>query len=145
MPRTAKRKGIAKMRNVIAQRAGAFLHDAYAGPHRDKRIARDFNISLRMAQYLRSGYHWTTERLAQMSAMAGPAFDKALYTPVSSVQHFSEMGDLHDRLARLEAWREEVACRDDAGPPPPPRSEVGRSSGETSERDRSSDRGGSSP
>ena len=33
----------------------------------------------------------------------GVAFDAALYTPVSSDQHYSEMDELADRLARVEA------------------------------------------
>lgn len=106
------------MRNVIAQRAGAALDGCYAGPHRDKRIARDLGVSVRMAQHLRAGQHWTIDRLAQASALIGAAFDRALYVPTPSAQHHTEMSEIADRLARLEARFEEVARRDDAGSAP---------------------------
>jgi hypothetical protein len=107
------------MRNVIAQRAGAALDGSYSGPHRDKRIARDFGVSVRMAQYLRAGQHWTTERLAQASALFGAAFDGALFSPSATPQHFTELGDIANRLTRLEAHLEEVARRDETRSAPP--------------------------
>jgi hypothetical protein len=120
------------MRNVIAVRAGAALDRLYPGPHRDKLIARDFGVSVRMAQYLRTGQHWTIDHLAQASALLGAAFDRALYSPAQDQQHFDEMGDISSRLGRLEAWRGDMAGRAEAGLAPPERVAVdgsGRAAG----------------
>lgn len=109
MARTPKRKGFAKMRNVIAERAGMALARKYAGPHRDKLIARDFSVSVRTAQYLQRGQHWTLDRLAQASAAIGAAFDIVLAGgAVDDDQHYAEMGEIRqlselaERVGRLE-------------------------------------------
>ena len=96
-------KGNGRMTADYGQRAGIALDRLVAGPHRDKTVARLFGVSVRMAKYLRAGQHWTADRLTQASAMLGAAFDAALYTPVSSATHYSEMAAISERLDRLEA------------------------------------------
>src|SRR5690348_9995631 len=110
----SERHGIAKMRNVIAERAALALDRCYPGAHRDKRIARDFSVSVRMAQHLRAGEHWTLDRLAQASAIFGAAFDAAL-VPTPATQHAVEMDEIAVRLAELEAWREAMDHGEAAG------------------------------
>lgn len=120
-----KRKDIAHQRNDgrmtadYGQRAALALDRCIPGPNRDKAVARLFGVSVRMAQYLRRGQHWTTERLTQASAALGATFDAALYSPVSSAQHYTEMADIEDRLARLEARIAEVDRGGDARLAPP--------------------------
>src|SRR5678815_1149880 len=89
------------------------------GPHRDKSVARLFGVSVRQAKYLRIGRYWTVDRLTQASAVLGAAFDAALYSPVSSGQHYSEMAGIEDRLTRLEARIAEVDRGGNAGLAPP--------------------------
>lgn len=143
MARTPRRNGFAKMRNVIADRAALALDRGYPGAHRDKRIARDFGISTRTAQYLRAGQCWTMERLAQASSILGSAFDRALYVPVSSVEHDQVMGELSERLAQLEARVDEVVRRDDARPTPPQSHETYEVGGTAREGSAPAYRGGS--
>lgn len=127
---TSIRKGNAEGKDVApvtadyGQRAAMALDALIPAPHRDKTIARLFGISPRMAKYLRRGQFWTTDRLTQASAALGAAFDAALYSPVSSAQHYSEMADFEDRLARLEARIAEVDRGADAGLAPPASTET---------------------
>jgi ubiquinone biosynthesis protein UbiJ len=108
-------KGNQTMAGDYGQRAATALDLLITGPHRDKTVARLFGVSVRMAKYLRAGQYWTSERLTQASGVLGAAFDAALISPSSSAQHYAEMADIADRLARLEARFEEVARREDAG------------------------------
>lgn len=118
--RKAKRKDIAAVTDYGA-RAAAALDELLPGAHRDKTVARMFNCSVRMAQYLRAGQHWTAGRLSQASAVLGVAFDAALYSPTSSAEHYAEMADITHRLARLEARIAEVDRGGNAGLAPPAR------------------------
>lgn len=118
MARRAKGNTVAQEGNVTADygiRAATALDSLVPGPHRDKNVARLFGVSVRQAKYLRTGRHWTVDRLTQASAMLGTAFDAALYSPASSAQHYSEMADIEDRLARLEARIAEVDRGANAG------------------------------
>src|SRR4051812_38259451 len=65
-------------------RAAHALDRLIGGPHRDKVVARAFGVSVRMAKYLRSGKHWTTERLSQASRLWGVDFDRLLSAPNAS-------------------------------------------------------------
>lgn len=131
-----KRKNVAHQRNGdgmsadYGQRAALALDRCIPGQNRDKVVARLFGVSVRMAQYLRCGQHWTTNRLSQASAVLGIAFDAALYSPAPSVQHYTEMADIEGRLARLEARVAEVDRRSNAGLAPPARSETPAEGGE---------------
>src|SRR6185312_899714 len=75
-------------------RAATAVNELLPGRHRDKILAGMFNCSVRTAQYLRAGRFWTVERLSQASRVLGVAFDHALYSPVSSAQHLSEIDDI---------------------------------------------------
>lgn len=104
-----------RMTSDYGMRAAIALNDLLPSQHRDKTVQRLFNVSLRTAKYLRAGRHWTTDRLSQASAALGAAFDAALYSPVSSAEHYSEMADIEDRLARLEVRIAEMDRGGDAG------------------------------
>lgn len=101
------------MTSDYGQRAAVALDQLLPGEHRDKIVARMFNVSLRMAKYLRAGQHWTADRLSQASALLGAAFDAALVS--SDERHVSEMTEIAERLARLEEWRAETDRGGDAG------------------------------
>src|SRR4051812_12077513 len=105
-----ERNDIAKARNMTAQaasyerRAAGAIRQLVAGPSADKLTARAFGCSVRMAQHLRAGQHWTIQRLSQASAVFGATFDVLLHQS-SDAQHYAEMADIRDiaeRLARLE-------------------------------------------
>ena len=110
--------GNAPMTADYGRRAAAALDLLIPGPHRDKAIARLFGTSVRMAKYLRSGRHWTAERLSQASRALGAGFDVALYSPAPSAQHDAEMAEIAARLARMEACFVEMARGGDPGPAP---------------------------
>lgn len=96
-------------------RAAGAVNHLLPGRNRDKLLARMFGCSVRTAQYLRAGQFWTVERLSQASRVLGVAFDRALYTPVSSAQHALEMDDIAERLARLEDRVAQMDRGSDAG------------------------------
>lgn len=116
------RNDVAEKRNMTAptiyeQRAGDAVRVLISGPNADKLTARAFGCSLRMAQHLRRGRHWTVKRFSQASAVLGCAFD-TLLTPASSAEHYAEAADLRgitERLARLEEAYEAVASWNPAG------------------------------
>lgn len=97
MASDAKRKDIAHQRNGdrmtadYGQRAALALDRCIPGPNRDKAVARLFGVSVRMAQYLRRGQHWTTERLTQASAA------------LQSVDQYISAPNIHQRLDAMEA------------------------------------------
>lgn len=98
-----KGKGVARMSDY-GVRAAMALNQLLPGEHRDKTVARMFNVSVRMAKYLRTGQHWTIDRLSQASAVLGASFD-VLLSPSTDAQHYAEMADIQEiaeRLARLE-------------------------------------------
>jgi hypothetical protein len=74
-----------KKRNVVAAmsdfgiRAAVAIDSLLPGPHKDKRVARLFGVSVRLAQYLRQGKHWTVDRMSQASRLLGSDFDIALF------------------------------------------------------------------
>ena len=84
-------------------RAAVALDRVLPGPHRDKTVARLFNVSVRTAQYLRGGKYWTIARLSQASALLGVAFDAALCSPITSAEFEVETADFDARLSRVEA------------------------------------------
>lgn len=91
-------------------RAATALNDFLPGRHRDKIVAGVFNVSLRMAKYLRKGQYWTTDRLTQASVEFGAAFDLALAGQRPEIQ------DIAERLARLEErFDAQVADQEDIG------------------------------
>lgn len=98
-----KRSGYARiLRNMswdYGIRAGLALDLVVPREHRDKRIARALNVSLRMAQYLRAGKHWTTDRLNQAS-VAFVGFDKLLASS-DAVHH--RLDELEQEVADLRA------------------------------------------
>ena len=91
------RKDFAHQRNGrrmtadYGQRAALALERCIPGPNRDKAVARLFGVSVRMAQYLRRGQHWTADRLTQASA-ALQGFDQYISAP-----------NIHQRLDAMEA------------------------------------------
>jgi len=108
-------EGKESMAADYGQRAATALDLLIPGPHRDKSVARKFGVSVRMAKYLRAGKHWTAERFTQASAVLGDAFDMALSSPSSTSQHYAEMKDIAERLARLEARLEGMDRKEIAG------------------------------
>lgn len=115
-----KRKDVAHQRKDgrmtadYGQRAALALDRCIPGPNRDKAVARLFGVSVRFAQYLRRGQHWTAERLTQASnALA--EFDEYISAPNIRAQITRLEADIAEvkRLARkdttavqLELWRE---------------------------------------
>jgi hypothetical protein len=102
MARDKAGKLVSKMDSVdaidtIGDRAGWFLESHYAGPAKNKRIARALGISPGMAKLLRSGRGWTVARLEQAIA-CWPNFQAYV---------FPQAGDLHDRIDRV---LEEIAA-----------------------------------
>lgn len=79
-------------------RAAAALNEFLPGQHRDKTVARLFGVSLRLAQYLRAGQCWTTERFTQASKAFGVDFDLRL----SGIDLHSEIADMRRRMLELE-------------------------------------------
>lgn len=69
-----------RMSSDYGIRAALALDMAVRGPHRDKTIARELNVSVRMAKYLRAGKLWTIDRLNQASAKFRD-FDAFLASP----------------------------------------------------------------
>jgi hypothetical protein len=92
-----ERKDIAHQRNGdrmtadYGQRAALALDRCVPGPNKDKAVARLLNVSVRMAQYLRRGQHWTAGRLTQASATLR-GFDQYISAP-----------NIHQRLDAMEA------------------------------------------
>ena len=102
MPTTPEGKHLAqggsgKVSADYGQRAAYALDRCVPGPHRDKKVAGIFGVSVRMAKYLRQGHFWTTDRLTQASR-ALQNFDAYIASP-----------NIHQRLDALEA--EIVALR----------------------------------
>ena len=113
-----ERNNTAAKRSVTAhtiyeRRAADAIRHLIRGPHADKLTARAFDCSVRMAQNLRAGKHWTIQRLTQASSILGTPFDTAL---LSDERHLSEMQEITERLARLESWREELRQPDGQSP-----------------------------
>ncbi len=85
-------------------RAAAALNKMLPGPHADKRVARLFNVSLRMAKYLRAGRYWTAARLSQANEVLGDKFAQLLAPPTAAQLHQqmdvleAELADLHKQL-----------------------------------------------
>lgn len=69
--------------NEFAKRAALALNFLVSGPHRDKRIARIFGCSTRMARYLCDGRHWSLGRLNQASQKL-PEFETYLANPLAA-------------------------------------------------------------
>jgi hypothetical protein len=131
MPIDPGRNDVAEKRNMISptvyeHRAALALRSLITGPNADKLTARALNCSVRMAQHLRNGRHWTIQRLTQASAVLGVAFDTALSSPE---QHYSEMTDIAERLARLEMRLAEMDRGEDARLAPEKNAGTARSSG----------------
>lgn len=85
-------------------RAALALDELIPPPHRDKAVQRLFDVSLRMAKYLRRGQHWTIERLTQASRVLD-GFDICVASPERLHGLRMEMDELEKRLARLEQER----------------------------------------
>lgn len=102
--RNETRKDLASVTDYGA-RAAAALDQLLPGPHRDKAVARLFNVSVRMAQYLRSGRFWTAERLSQASRALGVDFDVRIAAP-SADRIWDRIGELEREIAALrqEQW-----------------------------------------
>jgi hypothetical protein len=95
--------------NDIGRNAGRALDALVIGPHRDKRIARLFGITPRMARYLRIGKHWTIERLALASSLFGEEFDRLLVNAQLLVSEpMLSQQALADRLNELETQLAEL-------------------------------------
>jgi hypothetical protein len=80
----------------FAQRAALALNSLVPGPHRDKSIARIFDCSVRLAQYLRAGQHWTIDRL-NIASQRIIGFDAYLASP-----------DFHTRLDQIARELDEI-------------------------------------
>lgn len=93
-----------KLPSDFGQRAAMALDDLLPPQHRDKTVARLFDVSVRFAKYLRRGQHWTINRLDQASKVI-EGFDICLASPKSLEVMRMEMDELEKRLARLEQER----------------------------------------
>lgn len=103
MARAPSGKDISKSGNMSADygvRAGVALDRLVPGPHRDKRIARMFGVSPRMARHLRCGQHWTIDRLSQASAMI-QGFDSFIASPEQLHARIEELRQQIDDLAAV--------------------------------------------
>jgi hypothetical protein len=92
----------------IGLRAGLFLKQSFAGPHRDKRIAQQLKISLAMAKLLQAGDGWTVARLNQLIGSFGDEFVRFVFQPPLPAI------DLQAELAEIRAALTEVRQRLDA-------------------------------
>lgn len=88
----------------IEARAGLALRQMIAGPHADKRTAQRFGITVRMAQHLRRGNHWTIRRLIQAAELFGDAFEAALSKPDSDFSYNLEQQDYNRRVEKLKRY-----------------------------------------
>lgn len=100
-----ERKDVADQRKTsmsadYGQRAALALDRCIPGPHRDKTVARLFGVSVRMAQYLRRGQHWTADRLTQASE-AFKQFDNYIASPNIAAR-------LDEMEAELRALRQDI-------------------------------------
>lgn len=77
-------------------RAGSALNRLVPGPNRDKAIARLFDVSDRMARYLRAGQFWTVDRL-NIASQRIAGFDAYLASP-----------DFHTRLDQIARELDEI-------------------------------------
>ncbi len=83
----------------FALNAGLALDLLIGEPNRDKLIARMFGVSLRTAKYLRTGKHWTVDRLKMASALLGRDFDILVIVPLRSA---IEPEEVHARIDAVE-------------------------------------------
>lgn len=112
MARDGKRSMNTETCNEIAERATWFVTRIDAGKHADKRTAQRFNVSVRMAQMLRSGQGWTLARVEQARRSFGPSFDHMVFGPLAgqaggpSHALAEELAQLQSTINRLAtAWR----------------------------------------
>lgn len=98
--RNAERKNLSV--SDYGARAAFAVDTLVPGPNRDKKVARLFSISVRMAQLLRAGRFWTTERLSQASRLLGSDFDALLADPsllrARLCELEREIADIRNRL-----------------------------------------------
>lgn len=91
----------------IAARAGVFLGINYTGGAKDKRIARDLDVSPSMAKMLRGGRGWTVARLDQLLALFPAARDFIFPPPPTT----AELARQLEQLARgFDALAEQLAA-----------------------------------
>ena len=101
MASNEKRNDVAFQRNQAmssdySQRATLAINRLVPGPNRDKSVARKLGCSVRFAQYLQHGQHWTIDWLNRASA-AIEGFDAYLASP-----------DFHNRLDEIEQELAEI-------------------------------------
>ena len=92
----------------ISARAALFLEINFAGPDKDKRIARVLNVSPRVARELRGGRAWDERRLIQAREL-WPSFWDFLYPNAESVER--KLAALLFQMSRLDQKFEELLKR----------------------------------
>lgn len=96
------------MANLYGERAAHALDLIFPGRHKNKRVARAFGISVRLAKYLRAGKRWHSERLAQAVELFGDAWEAAMSRRDSDFSYELEKQDFERRLAKLEQYLGEM-------------------------------------
>lgn len=79
------------------------LDQAYPGPHKAKRIARDFGVSPSMAKVLRAGRGWTLERMRQARRVIGEHFIRAIFDMRQPAEFEARLGEIVAEMAELRA------------------------------------------
>jgi len=104
MTRTEERTDLANERNGgipgdYGRRAAYAINRLVPGPNRDKAVARLFECSIRTAQYLRAGLHWSIDRLNIASKKVN-GFDAYLATDLNARLDFleQELAELRGNL-----------------------------------------------
>lgn len=103
-------EGAKRLPSDYGTRAALALDELLPHGNRDKAVQRLFDVSLRMAKYLRVGKHWTIERLNQASRVID-GFDVLVASPERLSMLRMEMDELDKRLARLECERQAENAR----------------------------------
>lgn len=103
-------RSAATLPSDYGQRAAIALDELIPSQHRDKTVARLFDVSVRFAKYLRRGQYWTIDRLDQASRLI-EHFDEFVASPEKMRGIRMEMDELDKRLAKLEQERKAEDAR----------------------------------
>lgn len=121
------REGKSNLAAGISRRAGAYLERAYAGPHRNKRIAQDLDCGVHVVKELRRGGAWTALRWAQLTRRFGWDFLGYVFGPLAG-DEARYAATVNERIEYLRAELDRLAkelARGPLGAPPPGEGAVG--------------------
>lgn len=111
MARAPRGSDAGELDSGIAARAGAFLEINFAGPSKDKRIARELGVSPSMAKMLRGGRGWTVARLDQLAARFAGFRDFVFPPPAAPPVGVDELAARLERVVQgLERLAEQIGA-----------------------------------